>query len=82
MSFNINFNDLVKIIKAYGYDDSTAKIVADYLDECIEFEMDLTYYLWNALLLAEALDYIEENLTVGAEDCTVWEGNFGTYLEW
>ena len=90
MSFKIGFNDLVRIIKAYDYDDDTAQIVADYLDECIDFELDLTYYIWNTLLFnvatfktkKEALQYIDDNLCCDVKDCKIFEGSFGTYLEW
>lgn len=90
MTFKIEFNDLVRIIKAYDYDDSTAQIVADYLDECIDFELDLTHYIWNTLIFnvatfktkEEALQYIDDDLCCNPEDCTIWEGNFSTYLEW
>lgn len=92
MAFKINYSDLVRCIKAFGHDDDTAKIVADYLDECIDFDFDLSFYLWNTLLFnvetfetkSECLEWIDENLTVGAEDCTIYEcgNNIGVYLEY
>lgn len=89
MSFRIGFNDLVKLLETYGYEDS-AKIIADYLDECIDYEFDLSYYLWNTLLFnvqcfdtkKEALEYIDDKLCVDEKDCKIYEGHFGVYLEW
>ena len=92
MAFNIRFNDLIKIIKAFGHDDFTAEVVADYLDE-LDYDIDLSYYLWNTLLFNvevfetkdEALQYIEDNLCCEVEDCTIYEcsdGFKGVYLEY
>lgn len=88
MSFKIDYNDLIKILKAFGEDDDTAKIIADYLDECITFEFDLSHYLWNTLQFnvhcfdtkEEALQYVQDD---GTEDYTLYEctGNIGVYLE-
>lgn len=88
--FKIEFNDLKRILKAFDFDDFTSEVVADYLDECISYDMDLTYYLWNTLLFnvevfktkEEAEKYVEEELCCDIEDCTLWEGNFGVYLEY
>lgn len=88
--FNIGFNDLVRFLKALDFDEFTANVVADYLDECIDFEFDLSGYVWNTLLFSvevfhtkdEALQYIEDNLGCSVKDCKIYEGNFGTYLEW
>lgn len=91
MSFVIGFNDLKQIlIKTFDYDEFTATVVADYLDECIDYEFDLTYYVWNTLLFyvqvfktkSEALEYIDNELSVEVKDCKIYEGHFGTYLEW
>ena len=87
--FKLNYNDLVRIIEAYGYEEFTAKVVADYLDECIDSELDLSYYLWNTLpydvkifeTKEESEKYVEEELCCDIGDCTLWEGNFGVYLE-
>ena len=90
--FDIGYGDLVKIIKALGHDDFTAEVVADYLDE-LDYDIDLSYYLWNTLLFNvevfktkdEALQYIEDNLCCEVEDCTIHEcsgGVTGVYLEY
>ena len=92
MSFNIDYNDLVRILKnTYGYEEFTAKVVADYLDECIDFDLDFTHYVWNTLpynvsifeTKEEALRYVgDENLS--SNDYTLYEcseGLEGVYLE-
>ena len=92
MSFNIGYNDLVRILKAFGHDENSSIIVADYLDEQVDYDMDLSHYLWNTLLFnvmvfdtkEEALDYIEEDLGCEKEDCILYEceNDNGVYLEW
>ena len=90
MAFKLEYNDLIRLIEACGNDDFTARVVADYLDECVDYDMDLSAFLWNGLLFnvqvfktkEEAEKYIEEELCCNKEDCTLWEGNFGVYLEW
>ena len=87
--FKLNYNDLVRIIKAYGYEEFTAQVVADYLDECIDSELDLSYYLWNTLpyevkifkTREEAINHINEHLHGYTENCILWGGHFGVYLE-
>ena len=89
MAFNIEYGDLVRLIKAVGRDDFTAEVVADYLDE-LDFDIDLSMYLWNTLLFnvevfktkEEGEKYVEDNLCCDIEDCVVREGNFGVYLEY
>ena len=91
MTFKIDYNDLQRIIKALGYDKHTAIVVADYLDECIDYELNLSNYLWNILpyfvqvfkTKTEAEEYIKEELTDSA-DLTLYEcKNYqGVYLEW
>lgn len=88
MSFKLAYYDLQRLIKAFGYDEHTATVVADYLDECIDFEMNLTYYLWNILpyfvhvfkTKAEALEYIE-NESVSEYKLYECENYKGVYLE-
>lgn len=93
MSFKIEYMDLVRIIKSYGFDDFTAKMIADYLDECINFELDFSKYIWNTALFnvaviegdkSDALQWIEDNLCVGAEDCIIYENTnlYGCYIEY
>lgn len=90
--FKINYNDLVKIIKSFGYDNLTATVVADYLDECVDYELDLSYYLWNTLpynveifeTKSEAEEYIKTQLSdLSSDNYTLYEcENFnGIYLE-
>jgi hypothetical protein len=89
MAFNLQFMDLKIIIKAYGYDEETATIVADYLDE-LDYDVDLSYYIWNTLPFnvevfktrKEAEEYVKDNLCCDIEDCTIYVSNNGTYLEW
>lgn len=90
MSFKIKYYDLVRILEAYGEDYDSASIIADYLDECIDYDMDLSFYLWNTRLNVccfdtkeEALDWINDNLSSdGCEDCILFEGECGVYLEY
>lgn len=89
MSFKISYYDLERIIKAFGYDNHTAIVVAEYLDECVDYELDLSYYLWNTLLYnvkifktkSEAEEYIKNQLS--SNDYTLYEcENYkGIYLE-
>ncbi len=90
MSFKINYFDLQRIIKAFGYDNHTAEVVADYLDECVDYEIDLSYYLWNTLPYnvtifkskSEAEEYIKNQL-LSSNNYTLYECKFyeGIYLE-
>ena len=92
MTFKIKYNDLVKILEAFGEEDDSAKIIADYLDECIDYDMDLSFFLWNTRLFnvccfdtkEEALEWIEDNLDCNGEsvDCTLFDGECGVYLEY
>lgn len=89
MAFKIEYYDLQTILsKGFGYDNHTATVVADYLDE--QFEVDLTAYIWNVLpyfvevfnTKVEALEYIESN-GFNMEDCVIYEcSNYnGVYVE-
>lgn len=86
MTFNLQFLDLKIIIRAYGYDEETATIVADYLDE-IDHDFDLSYYIWNTLLFnvetfktkKEAEEYVA---SCEIENYTIYVAGKGTYLEW
>ena len=84
MGFNIDYMDLVRIIKAFGQDNDEASIIADYLDECIDYDMDLSYYLWNTMLFnvgivkggkQQAEKWIDENLCCNVEDCTIYSSD-------
>lgn len=87
MSFKIEFNELVKLLEAHGEEPDCARIIADYLDECIDYELDLSYYLWNTLLQVncfdtkkEAFEYMKAD-SIDSNHCILWEGNYGVYLE-
>ncbi len=94
MSFKINYFDLITIFEdAFGFSNFDATVIANYLDDCIDYELDLRKYIGNTLAFnsvclkagkKEALQYIEENLTVSVEDCTIYECDEvnGVYLEW
>ena len=93
MSFKIGYNDLVKIIEAFGFDNFTATIIADYFDNCVSWEVDFSFYIWNTALfnvavikggMKEALEWIDENLCCGADDCTIYVSNElgGVYIEY
>lgn len=93
MSFKLSYFDLERLIKSYGYDDHTATVVADYLDECIDFELDLTYYIWNTLpyfvqcfkTKEEAEEYVKSELgDLSPDNYRIYEcENYkGVYLEW
>lgn len=87
MSFKLAYYDLQRLIKAFGYDEHTAVVVADYLDD-IDFDLDLTHYLWNVLPYfvhifkskKKALEYVEEQK---ADEYKLYEcENYeGVYLE-
>ena len=92
MTFKIDYNDLQRIIKAFGYSEHTAVVVADYLDECVDYEKDLSFYLWNTLpynvkifeTKEEAEEYIKDQLSYcSSDDYTLYEcENYkGVYLE-
>ena len=90
--FKINYPDLIRIIESFGYDNHTATVVADYLDECVDYELDLSHYLWNTLPFnveifktkSEAEKYIKDQLSdLSSDNYTLYEcENYkGTYLE-
>lgn len=90
--FKINYPDLIRIIKSFGYDNHAATEVADYLDECVDYDLDLTYYIWNILpynahifkTKLEAEEYIKTQLSdLSSDDYTLYEcENYkGIYLE-
>ena len=87
----ISYNDLVKFIMAFGKEEVVAVTVADYLTSCIDYEMDLSFYIWNTLLFnvmifdsAEEVDeYINNMLSCTKEDCIIYKaGNGKYYLQW
>lgn len=92
MAFNLEYNDLIRIIKAFGYEEHTAIVVADYLDEVVDYDLDLSHYIWNTLpynvqifkTKAEAEEYINDQLSdLNSDEYTVFEcENYkGVYLE-
>lgn len=88
MKFNLDYSDLVKLFEAYDEEFVSARIIADYITECINEDFDLSYYLHNTLLFnvkcfntkAEAEKYMKEE-EIKPQSCILWEGNFGVYLE-
>ena len=91
LTAKIEFNDLVRFLKHMNYEEDVAVAVADYLTECIDYEFELSQYIWNTLLFnvvivdskKEALQYIKENLCCDVEDCIIYETcNNKCYLEW
>lgn len=89
MGFRIAWYDLQTILSdGFGYDNHVANVVADYLDEQLDF--DLTTYIWNVLpyfvevfdTKEEALEYIERE-EFDVEECIIYEcENYkGVYLE-
>lgn len=90
LTAKISYMELVRLLKAHNHENDVAYTVADYLTSCVDYELDLEYYLWNTLLFnveifdskEEALQYVKENLTVEAEDCTIYEtDNNKCYLQ-
>lgn len=92
MAFKLDYPDLQKVIEAFGYDKHTATVVADYLDECVDYDLDLSHYIWNTLpynvevfeTKEEAEDYIKDQLSsLTSDDYTIYEcKNYkGVYLE-
>ena len=94
MSFKIEYFDLLRIIEdAFNFDNFSATVIANYLDDCIDFDFDFTQYIWNTALFnvacikggkKEALQYIEDNLCCDADDCIIHECEEinGVYIEW
>ena len=91
LTAKISYMELVRLLKSHEYEDDVAGAVADYLTSCIEYDLDLEYYIWNTLLFnvqildskEEALKYIEDNLCCEVKDCTIYETSNGKcYLEW
>ena len=88
----IGYNELVRLLnEVHKFEETVAYAVADYLTECIEYELDLDNYIWNTLLFnvvildskEEALKYIEENLCCNVDDCKIYEtNNHKCYLEY
>ena len=86
----IQYGDLVKILKAFGYEES-AEIVADYLTENIEYTLDLSNYIWNVLPYnvetfsskAEAIEHRNNNYDEKHwQNCKIYECEDGTaYFE-
>ena len=83
----ISYTDLVRFIMVFGKREDVAFTVADYLTSCIDYEMDLSFYLWNTLLFnvmifdsAEEVDeYINNMLSCTKEDCTIYKAENGKY---
>lgn len=93
MSFKIRYGDLQRILIEFGASREDAPVIADFLDEYIDFEVDLSHYLWNTMLFniaivnggkKEALEWIDENLCCSAEECTIYEVSRldKTYIEY
>ena len=86
--------DLERLLKTYDFiDDFEAGIIASYIDDCTDWGMDFTQYVWNVIPFCavclkgdkkEALQYIEDNLCCDVEDCVIYECTElgGVYLEW
>lgn len=47
MSYKLEFFDLERLIKTFGYSDFESKIMANYLDEYVDYDFDLSFWLWN-----------------------------------
>ena len=91
LTARIEYMDLVRLLKCIGKDTETAETVADYLTSCIEYEFDLSQYIWNTLLFnvqifdskEEVEKYIQEELTCSRKDCKIYEAENGKwYLEY
>ena len=91
LTARISYMELVRLLKAHEFEDDVAETVADYLTECVEYELDLEHYIWNTLLFnvqvldskEESIQYVNDNLCCELEDCKVYEtGNGKCYLEW
>ena len=94
VTLTMEYYDLERLLNSYNHvDDFEASIIADYIDECIDFELDFNQYIWNVVPFNmvvlkggrdEALRYIDENLCCNIEDCTIYESVElgGVYLEW
>ena len=92
MNIQIEWYDLSRLIKVFGYDDFDADLMADYIENCCP-ELDFTHYIWNIAPYfvecleggkQEALDYIEEYLDGNEQDCIIYECKNlgGVYLQW
>lgn len=90
---NLNYDNLVNLIKSYGYDDFTSEMVADYIDECVDYELDFNQWIWNVLPFnvviikgdkEDAIKYFNEHIGGNIEDTTIYVSDFlgGVYLEY
>ena len=94
VEIKLEYDELERLLQSYDFiDDFEASVIADYIDECIDFELDFNQYVWNVVPFSmvclkggkeEALKYIEDNLCCDVEDCIIYECKEvgGTYLEW
>ena len=92
ITVKISFFELEDLFKCHNYSDDEATVIADYLTECCcDYVKDLRYYIYNtlpsyAVILnskEECLQYIDEQLSCGVDDCTIYKAcNDLYYLEW
>ena len=90
----MEYFDLERLLSTYDFiDDFDASIIATYIDDCIDWELDFTSYVWNTIPFCsvclkggkkEALEYIKDNLCCDEDDCVIYECETlgGVYLEW
>lgn len=72
---NMQWFDVVRLLKSYGYDSDNAETVADYLTACIDYEINLTSYIGNILPYyvhifenKEDMDKYLEDESIGYDD--------------
>lgn len=90
---SMQYYDLERLLNAVYGEDYTDFIetVACYLTEYVDYQIDLTTYMWNAMLFnvhvfdtrEECDNWIKDNVSNGYEnDCTIYECSNGKfYLE-
>lgn len=90
MECTIDYMDLVRLIETTWFGKDNADVVATFLEDCIDFQLDLTNYLWNILpffvqvfdTMEEAEEYRKNNYEEDYwEDCTIYDTGNGVYFE-
>ena len=84
MLIEVDFYDLTVLLKGLGYDNED--IIAEYITDCCCSEINVKYWLGNANYNCfknkdEALNYIKEQGYTLEDNCIVYEGDCGIFVE-
>lgn len=89
MAFELEYFDIITLLNKVGITEG-AGVIASYLLDCIDYDLNLSYYIWNTALFnvqifdnkKDALTWIDKELCVALEDCILYETDEGVYLEY